>query len=77
MMWNLSQMSWFWPLCVITGLILLSLGIIFFSRWFSNNVDRDARQRHDDKALDLVRERFARGEITTEEFDALKRGLSP
>lgn len=76
MMWNLYSMSWFWPLCVISGLILLSLGLVLFSRWFSNTVDRDLTLRRHDKALELARERFARGEITTEEFDALKRGLS-
>lgn len=76
MMWNFDQMSWFWPLCAVTGLILLSLGLVLFSRWFSNNVDRDARRRRQDKALDVARERFARGELTAEEFDVLKCGLN-
>ena len=76
-MWNVYQMSWLWPLCVITGLILLSLGLVLFSRWFSNNVDQDARRQRRDQALDIARERFARGEITPEEFEALKRGLEP
>lgn len=76
MMWNFYLMSWFWPLCAVTGLILLSLGLVLFSRWFSNNVDQDARRRHD-KALDVARERFARGVLTAEELDVLKRGQNP
>jgi putative membrane protein len=77
MMWNVYSAGWFWPLCVVAGLVLLSLGLILFSRWFSNNVDRDAKLRRQDKALEIARERFARGEITAEEFESLKRGLIP
>ena len=77
MMWDVYQMSWFWPLCVVAGLMLLSLGLVLFSRWFSDNVDRDAALRRRRAALETARERFARGEITPEEFDLLKRGLNP
>ncbi len=76
MMWNLYQMSWFWPLCVVAGLILLSLGLVLFSRGFSDDVDRDAALRRQRAALEIASERFARGEITPEEFDTLKRGLN-
>lgn len=75
MMWNISQLSWFWPVCTAVALMLLSLGIILFSRRFSNNVDRDAVARRQQAALATARERFARSEITTEEFEVLKRGL--
>ena len=30
-----------------------------------------------DRALDIARERFASGEITAEQFEALRRGLTP
>jgi uncharacterized membrane protein len=77
MMWNVYSAGWFWPLCMVSGLVLLSLGLLFFSRWFSDNVDQDARRRRRGSALDLARERFARGEITAEELAAVGRGLSP
>ena len=54
----------FWAL-VITGLVL---GI----RWLVSQ-GREARPR--DAALDILRERYARGEIDKEEFLARKRDL--
>lgn len=76
MMWNGYQLSWFGPLCVVTGLMLFSLGLVLLSRWCANNVDRDARWRRD-KAPNTAWERVARGEITPGEFDAPERGLNP
>ena len=62
MMWNFYQMSWFWPLCAVTGLILLSLGLVLFSRWFSNNVDQGAsRRRHRTSFLRCAARRWPRG----------------
>lgn len=54
----------FWAL-VITGLVL---GI----RWLASQ-GRDARPR--DTVLDILRERYARGEIDKDEFLARKRDL--
>ena len=53
----------FWGL-VITGLVL---GI----RWLA----RQGRQERPDRALDILRERYARGEINKEEFEARRRDL--
>jgi putative membrane protein len=51
----------FWAL-VITGLVL---GI----RWLA----RQGQQERPDRALDILRERYARGEINQEEFEARRR----
>jgi putative membrane protein len=53
----------FWGL-VIVGLVL---GI----RWLVNQ----GRQSRSDSALDILRRRYARGEIDKEEFEARKRDL--
>jgi uncharacterized membrane protein len=76
MIWNLTSPGWFWPLCVVSGPVLLSLGLILFSRWFSNILDRDAKLRRQNSAVNIARERFARGEITAEELASIRRGLS-
>jgi putative membrane protein len=65
--WGLGMMLFlmvFWVL-VIAGLVL---GI----RWLVTQ-GRDSRS---DTALDILRQRYARGEINKEEFDAKKRDLS-
>ena len=53
----------FWGL-VVTGLVL---GI----RWLASQ----GRQDRPDRALDILRERYARGEINKEEFEARRRDL--
>jgi putative membrane protein len=56
----------FWGL-VIAGLVL---GI----RWLATQ-GREDRPDRSDRALDILRERYARGEIDKEEFDARRRDL--
>lgn len=53
----------FWAL-VIAGLVL---GI----RWLA----RQGQHERPDRALDILRERYARGEINKEEFEARRRDL--
>lgn len=55
-------MFWFGVLAVAVW------GIATFSR-------RERNDRHDDTALDIARRRYARGDITSEEFERLKRDL--
>jgi putative membrane protein len=59
------MMSLFW-LLVIAG---LALGV----RWFMSQGQEEGRS---DSALDILRQRYARGEINKEEFEAKKRDLS-
>lgn len=74
-MWNTTQLSWLWPVCAVLPLVLISVGIVMFSRWFSNNADHDVGAQRQQAALDIARERFARGEITADELDALRHSL--
>jgi putative membrane protein len=75
--WGMHPMIWgawgvgmllvmlaFWGL-VITGLVLVV-------RWLANQ----GRESRSDRALEILRERYARGEIGREEFDAKKRELT-
>jgi putative membrane protein len=65
--WGLGMMLFmmvFWVL-VIAGLVL---GI----RWLATQ----GRESRSDTALEILRQRYARGEINKEEFDAKKRDLS-
>ena len=67
-MWGIGMMVMmllFWFL-VIAGLILAV-------RWFLN--DQKERRGHD-SALEILRQRYARGEINKEEFESKKRDLS-
>ncbi len=52
--------------------VLILLGIIVLARWLFVGGRRRPRE---DRALDILRERYARGEIDKAEFDARKKDL--
>jgi uncharacterized membrane protein len=50
-------------------------GLAVGLRWLVSRA-RDPRRDRADAALDILRERYARGEISREEFEAKKRDLA-
>jgi len=63
----------------VLGLGLLALavvGVIFAVRWLAGAWGDSPRDRSGDDALEIVRTRYARGEISREEFDRLRRELA-
>ena len=64
--WGLGMMAMmllFWALVII--------GLIVGIRWLLGR----GREERSDPALQILRERYARGEINKEEFDARKKDL--
>ena len=62
-----------WMIVFWGGLIAL---IVFAVRYFARSSDRTGSAKSDDRAIDLLRERFARGEIDRDEFDDRMSRLS-
>jgi len=63
----LAMMLVFWGL-VITGIVLLI-------RWLVGAGGGSGLGQSPDRALEILRERYARGEINKEEFEARRRDL--
>jgi uncharacterized membrane protein len=61
-----------WGLLYLTPIFLAISGVVFGLRWLM----KVSAHRASDLALDILRLRYARGEITREEFEARKRDLS-
>ena len=61
----MAMMFFFWLLVII--------GFIIGLRWLLGR----GRGEKDDTALKILRERYARGDITKEEFEAKKKDLGP
>jgi putative membrane protein len=57
-------------MAVFWGLVIM--GVALAIRWLAN----PGREARADRAFDILRERYARGEIGKEEFEAKKRDLS-
>lgn len=55
--------------------LLIILGIVVLARWGFGGGHRGGRADGEDRALAILRERYARGEIDKAEFDARGRDL--
>jgi putative membrane protein len=75
--WRMHPMwGWGWGIGMM-GMMLLFWGVVIFTgvagiRWFIGQT----KQPRADSAMDILRERFARGEIEKDQFEAKKKELS-
>jgi putative membrane protein len=66
-------LGWIWML----GGLLLIVGIVVLIVWAIGAANRGGTSREAERpvALDILRERYARGEITQQEFEQAKKTL--
>lgn len=57
-------------------LALVMIGIIVGIRWLVKSSNPLGANRRPDRALEIIRERYARGEISREEFERMRQDLS-
>ena len=73
--WDMSSGGWLW---MIGGLVLM-IGIVVLVVWAIGGYNRVADRRTDTRSatdpLEILRARFARGEITEAEFEQAQRTL--
>ena len=70
-------MSWFWHIIMIVFWIAVIVGIIFLIRWLIFSVRSGAKEpSREDSALEILRKRYAQGEIDKEEFEEKKKDLT-
>jgi putative membrane protein len=69
-------MGWFWNIIMVAFWIAVIVGIIFLIRWLVVSTGGSGRSaRSEDSALDILKRRYARGEINKEEFEEKKKAL--
>jgi putative membrane protein len=64
--------SWFGIVHMVLWWFLIILGIVVLAKWLFGGGGQGAES---DRALAILRERYARGEIDKQEFDARRRDL--
>jgi len=68
--------SWLGHIVMLAFWIALIIGIVFLIRWLIASARSGTQAAsHGDSALDILRKRYARGEINKEEFEEIKRDL--
>jgi putative membrane protein len=56
--------------------VLIIVGIVALVKWMITSSGGDGRSGGDSKALDILKQRYARGEIDEQEFQKRKRDLT-
>jgi putative membrane protein len=69
MMWGAWGFGMMLVMILFWGLVIV--GIVIGIRWLMS----ESQQRRGDSAMEILRQRYARGEINKEEFDAKKKDL--
>jgi len=75
--------SWMWHpwgmginmLFMLLLWIIAIVGIVFVVRWVLDQTTTRQREHSEDSALDILKKRYARGEINREEYEEKKKDL--
>lgn len=76
--WHMHPMFWgAWGIGILLIMflfwVLVIVGLVVGIRWLLGK----GRNSRSDSALEILRQRYARGEINKDEFEAKKKDLSP
>ncbi len=70
------HMGWFWMILMGIFWIAVIIAIIFLIRWLLLSTGRRGREPSGEESpLDILKKRYARGEINKQEFEEKKRDL--
>jgi putative membrane protein len=70
-------MGWFGGIFMIVFWILILVGLVLVIKWLIQSTGRSkAGEPAGHRALDILKERYARGEIDKAQFEAMKRDLA-
>ena len=67
---------WIWMFFNILIWILMILGIVLLVVWVVQKTRIGERSRVEESALEILKKRYARGEISKEEYEEKKRDIS-
>jgi putative membrane protein len=69
--------GWFGEIFMILFWILIIVGLVFLIRWLIQSTKPESGRLHSSssRAIDILKERYARGEIDKQEFEEKKKDL--
>jgi len=74
--WGYGMMGWFGPIMMLVFWGLIILVLVFLARWLWGSSQKKPEDMRPEPPLDILKRRYASGEIDREEFEQKKRDLS-
>ncbi|MBI4339550.1 MAG: SHOCT domain-containing protein [Chloroflexi bacterium] len=74
-MWNMGNVGWGWMLTGWIWMVVFWGAIIWLVVWGVNRLSQGQRPPAGQSPLDIAKARYARGEITREQYEQLKKDL--
>jgi putative membrane protein len=74
MMWDSSGV--WWNIYGVFMVLIWGGFLALFIWWTTKRSKRDGERETKSNALDIIKERYAKGEISKEEFEQIKKDLS-
>jgi putative membrane protein len=74
-MWYMHEGAGWWMLFGGIWMVIFWGGLIALVIWGINRLAKRAGPHEKSSAMDIARERYARGEITKEQFEQIKKDL--
>ena len=69
-------MGWFGGIFMILFWIFILVGLVFVIKWLIQSTSKDRGSgQHGSRAIDILKERYARGELDKVQFEDMKRDL--
>ena len=68
-------MGWVGPILMIVFWVSVIVGIIFLIRWIVLSANKGRETKPEDSAIEILKRRYAKGEINKEEFEEKKKDL--
>ena len=75
--WGMGYgMGWLWMIIMVVFWVAVIVGIIFLIRWLILSTKTQSHPgKYDESPLEILKKRYARGEIDKEEFEQRKKDL--
>jgi putative membrane protein len=70
------MIGWMGPIFMVVFWVLVIVAIVYFIRWLVSSPRNSHSPKAQDSALEILRNRYARGDIGKEEFEEKKRDLT-
>ncbi len=69
-------MGWFGWIFMIIFWIVVIAGVVILIRWMAPFGEKSRRPESQETAIDILKKRYAKGEITKEEYEKIKKDIS-